>query len=34
MDGLGTGKTGAYLIPTLQLIDTGKDYIQGELRLP
>eukprot|EP00730_Choanoeca_flexa_P006406 TRINITY_DN12147_c1_g1_i1.p1 TRINITY_DN12147_c1_g1~~TRINITY_DN12147_c1_g1_i1.p1 ORF type:complete len:415 (+),score=107.97 TRINITY_DN12147_c1_g1_i1:79-1323(+) len=30
----GTGKTGAYLIPTLQLIDPAKDTIQGIILVP
>ena len=25
----GTGKTGAYLIPLLERVDSTKDYIQG-----
>jgi ATP-dependent RNA helicase DDX6/DHH1 len=29
----GTGKTAAYVIPTLELIDTRKDYIQGKLNI-
>lgn len=30
----GTGKTGAYLIPLLQLIDTDKDFTQGLVLVP
>ncbi|CAF1291411.1 unnamed protein product, partial [Didymodactylos carnosus] len=26
----GTGKTGAYIIPTLEKIDVSKDYVQGD----
>jgi len=30
----GTGKTGAFLIPTLQMIDTSKDHIQALIIVP
>ena len=30
----GTGKTGAYCIPVLQLVDSAKDYIQALILVP